>query len=523
MKSSSMPEQGRWNRAIKRVAALLMLSFSFLGICPSSQAQCDSVKSGERIWARLLEPLASYSAKTGDKIEAMVIESPKCDGEEMIPAGSVVAGEVTAVRKVGMGFLHETARMHAEFRSLKLKDGTEIAITSRLLEIDNARERVKDGTIRGVNATDTPQGRIPNRLRHLPSLNPYSNLTWVAYRSVFPFFPEPEIYLPRGSDLKLELTSEVLMPERWNSAAVGQAPDEIEKAVMEITVSELPQRTTTRSGQNADIVNVALLGTEEQMNAAFQAAGWRNGDRLSIRSVLREARAFLSFNNYPSAPITTQLIDGQRVSATWEKGLDSYAKREHLRVWGRNDVIEGQTVWLGAMTRETGAAFSLRRHKFIHHIDAEMDEGREILARDLGLAGCVAAVYYVQRPQMLHAAMNATGDPMWTDGSLAVVQLKDCVDPVFEQASDAPAVQSRPHSKIARYLRMQILSFKSDLIRGNFVYEAFDLTRILVRARQDSVQKAAIARQVRTEQAFRASVDVAALNASIDGFYSNHN
>src|SRR5258706_4144376 len=214
---------------------------------------------------------------------------------------------------------------------------------------------------------------------------------------------------------------------------------------MEITVSELPQRTRTRSGQNADIVNVALLGTEEQMNAALQAAGGRNGDRLSTRSVLREARAFLSFNNYPSAPITTQLIDGQRVSATWEKGLDSYGKREHLRVWGRNDVIERLTVWLGAMTRETGAALSLRRHKFIHHIDAEMDEGREILARDLGLAGCVAAVYYVQRPQMPHAAMNATGDPMWTDGSLAVVQLKDCVDPVFEQASDAPAVQSRPH------------------------------------------------------------------------------
>ena len=523
MKRFSIDERSSWKRAMKRAPALLVLSFSFLSICPSSQAQCDSVKSGERIWVRLLEPLASYSAKAGDKVEAMVIESPKCAGEEAIPVGSVVAGEVTAARKVGMGFLHETARLRAEFRSLKLKDGTEIAISSRLLEIDNAREKVKAGTIHGVNATDTPQGRIPNRLRHLPSWNPYSNLTWVAYRSVFPFFPEPEIYLPRGSDLKLELTSDVWLPERREAEAVNQAPDEIEKAVMEITVSELPQRTTTRTGQNADIVNVALLGTEEQMNAAFQAAGWRNGDRLSTRSVLREARAFLSFNNYPSAPITTQLIDGQRVSATWEKGLDSYAKREHLRVWGRNDVIEGQTVWLGAMTRETGASLSLRQHKFIHHIDAEMDEGREILTRDLGLAGCVAAVYYVQRPQMMHAAMNATGDPMLTDGSLAVVQLKDCENPVFEQASDAPPVASRPHSKIARYLRMQILSFKSDLIRGNVVYEAFDLTRMLVHARRNYVQKAAIARQVRMEQAFRASVDVAALDASIDGFYSNDN
>jgi hypothetical protein len=298
-------------------------------------------------------------------------------------------------------------------------------------------------------------------------------------------------------------------------------PDEIEKAVLEITAPDLPERTTTRHGRDADIVNVVLLGSEEQMDAAFREAGWRKGDQMSTRSVLRQAHAFLSFKNYPSAPITTQLVDGQRASATWEKGLDSYAKREHLRVWGRKDVIEGQTVWLGAMTRETGAVLSVRQHKFIHHIDAEMDEGREILARDLGLAGCVAAVYYLRRPQMMHAAMNATGDPMRTDGSLAVVQLKDCENAVFEQANTAPAVQSRPGSKFARYLRMQILSFKSDLIRGNFVYGAFDLTRLIVRARRHSVEKAGMARQVQMEQALRASVDVAAVNVDVDSFHSN--
>jgi LssY C-terminus len=523
VKSFSMYEQGRWKHAMKRVPALVVLSFSCLNYCPAIQAQCESLNSGERIWVRLLGPLASYSAKAGDKIEAMVIESPSCDGVETIPVGSTVEGEITTVRKVGMGFVHETAQMHVEFRNLKLKDGSEIALTSRLVEIDNARERVKDGTIHGVNATDTPQGRITNRLKHLPTWNPYSDLALVAYRSVFPFFPEPEIYLPRGSDLKLELTAEVSLPTNLQRGADTNTPDEIERAVLEITAPDLPLRTTTKHGQDADIVNVVLLGSEEQMDAAFHAAGWKSGDQMSTRSVLRQARAFLSFQNYPSAPITTQLMDGQRVSSAWEKGLDSYAKREHLRVWGRKDVIEGQTVWLGAMTRETGAALSVRQHKFIHHIDAQMDEGREILARDLGLAGCVAAVYYVQRLQMLHAAMNATGDPMRTDGSLAVVQLKDCENPVFEQASDAPAVPSRPRSKFARYLRMQILSFKSDLIRGNVVYGAFDLTRMVVRARRHNAEKAALARQVQTEQAFRAGADVAALNEELDSFYSSDN
>jgi hypothetical protein len=501
---------------------LTLIIFSLLSNCPTLFAQCNSLKAGETLWVRLLEPVSSYSGKAGDKIHAMVIESPTCDGAEEIAAGTMVEGEVARVTKVGMGLLHETASLRVEFKSLQMQDGNKTAIAARLLEIDNAREKVKDGTIHGVNATDTPQGRITNRLRHLPTWNPYSDLTLLVYRTAFPMFPEPEIYLPRGSDLKLELATGVSLPEGMADQTEDNRPDEIEKAVLEITAPELPIRTTTRNGQDADIVNVALLGSPSQMDGAFRAAAWKNGDAMSTRSVLRQMHAFLSFKNYPSAPITTQLMEGQRVSQTWEKGLDSYAKREHLRVWGRSDVIEGQTVWLGAMTRETGAVLSLRQHKFIHHIDAEMDDGRGIMVRDLRLAGCVAAAYYVQRPQVAHAATNATGDAMRTDGSLAVVQLKDCENPLFAQASDTPAVQSRPHSKFARYLRMQVLSFRSDLIRGNIVYGGFELTRMAVRARRHRSEKIAMARRTEPLVPF-AGASVAAVNGYVDRSDFNDN
>ena len=489
-----IPEQPRRYAWMQYPRALALVAFSLLGSCPAMFAQCNSLKARDTLWVRLLQPLSSYSGKAGDKIHAMVIESPTCEGAEEITAGTVVEGEVVRVTKVGMGLVHETASMHVEFRSLRL-NGNGIAISARLLEIDNAREKVRDGIIRGVKATDTPQGRITSRLRHLPTWNPYSDFTLLAYRTAFPTFPEPEIYLPRGSDLKLELSDGITLPESTTREPEKDRPDETEKAVLEITTPELPVRTTTRNGQDADIVNVALLGSASQMDAAFRAAGWTNGDRLSTRSVLRQLHAFLSFKNYPNEPISTQLVDGRKVNATWEKGLDSYAKREHLRVWARNDVIEGQTVWLGAMTRETGAALSVRQHKFIHHIDAQMDDGRAILVRDLRLAGCVAAVYYVQRPRMAHSAMNATGDAMRTDGSLGVVELKDCENPVFALASAAPAVQSRPRSKFARYLRMQVLSFRSDLIRGNILYGGFELTRLAVRARRSHSEKVMLARR----------------------------
>ena len=274
MERSLNPERRQRYEWMKYPRALAVIAFSILGSCPAMFAQCNSLKTGDTLWVRLLEPLSSYSGKAGDKIHAMVIESPSCDGAEEIAAGTIVEGEVVRVTKVGMGLVHETASIHVEFRSLQLNDGGGIAISAHLLEIDNAREKVKDGIIRGVNATDTPQGRITNRLKHLPTWNPYSDLTVLAYRTAFPTFPEPEIYLPRGSDLKLELADGIELPENAKRETENDRPDEIAKAVLEITAPELPVRTTTRYGQDADIVNVALLGSASQMDAAFHAAGW---------------------------------------------------------------------------------------------------------------------------------------------------------------------------------------------------------------------------------------------------------
>lgn len=486
-----------WRRSWAAAGAILALLCAF---SPCAGAQCDSLKPGEKIWVRLLQPVSSYSGKAGDKVEAMVIESPTCAGAEEIAPGTLVEGKIKSVRRVGMGLVHETAAVRVDFDDLLTKDGKGPEISARVVEIDNARETVKNGVIRGVNATDTPQGRITSRLKHLPTWNPYSDLTLVAYRAAFPIFPEPEINLPRGTDVRLELATELHVPEELRGTTQSGTPDEIERATMEITAPSMPERTTTKSGKPADFLNVAFLGSPEQMNQAFRAAGWEKSDPTSTKSVMREMHAFLAFKNYPGAPISQQLVDGAPASATWEKSLDSYEKREHLRVWARKDLISEQTVWLGAMTREIGATLSVKQHRFIHHIEANVDAGRTMLVRDLSLAGCVASVYYVARPQMEHAAVNATGDAMRTDASLAVVQLRDCENPVFDQqAADAPVIATRPHSKFARYIRMQVLSFKSDVVRGNIVYGAFDLTRMAIRARRNRAQRMEISRQVQEQ------------------------
>ena len=175
-------------------------------------------------------------------------------------------------------------------------------------------------------------------------------------------------------------------------------------------------------------------------------------------------------------------MNGQPQDSTWQKSFNSYGKREHLRVWDQPREVLGEQAWLGAYTRETSAVLSLRYHKFIHHIDRNLDEGVNMLVRDLTLTGCVDSVRQLPRPELPQLLFNSTGDEMRTDGNLTVVRLKSCDRPSIQYTRANPLIPVRPRSRFARYLRGQVLVYKSDVIRGNILYSAFDLTRMSIRA-----------------------------------------
>jgi len=93
-----------------------------------------------------------------------------------------------------------------------------LSFTAEVVEVDNAREAVRHGVFRGIRATNAPQGRITSGLIHLPTFNPYTDAGLIVYRAVT-VLPEPEIYLPPGTDLAPSLESASL---RWRSAGTTQ-------------------------------------------------------------------------------------------------------------------------------------------------------------------------------------------------------------------------------------------------------------------------------------------------------------
>jgi LssY C-terminus len=466
----------------------VLLIAPLLSVSAPAFANCENIPVGKSFWIRLLDPVASYSSKPGTSVRAVLIQSPECDSNPVFPAGLEVDGEITAVRKLGLGLVHDTASLEIRFDRIVTTAGQILPIAADIVEIDNARETTRRGVIRGIRATNVPQGRITSGMIHLPTFNPYGDLGLIIYRALT-ILPEPEIYLPPGTDLRLQLNVPLEVGDQPELPRPSFQMDEYERGEVEMLLQKTSNRTTTASGKDADIVNILFVGSQEQLEQAFSAAGWLPADRNSPKAFFKQLEAFLNASNYPNMPITHQLLDGQPQDMTWQKSFNSYGKREHVRLWSQSATVLDQPAWLSAYTRETSAALSVKYHKFIHRIDRNVDDGVNMLVRDLSLTGCVSSVHQLPRPQMPQLMVNSTGDEMHTDGNLTVVQLKTCNRPLMEYAHANPLIPIRPRSVFVRYLRTQILLYKSDVIRGNIIYSAYDLARMSIhslRHRHDS-------------------------------------
>jgi hypothetical protein len=440
---------------------------------------CDQLAAGTQFWVRLTAPLSSYDAKPGTLVRGLLLKSPECDKVPVLSTKVPIEGKVLSVHRVGLGLWHETAALEIVFSRLLPPGSGAIEISGRVKLIDNAREGVKHGVILGIRSTDTPEGRISSRLKYLPSLHLYPDPFLLGYKLLFPVFPEPEIDLKSGSDLQVELTQAAALPTDLppvvETPVIEQSPELIEG------LKKLPDRTFTKKGNPADVVNIVFAGSLTDLENAFQAAGWQQSDAVSPHAVLRQFYAFLARASYANAPMSSQFLEGRKPNLTLEKAFDSNEKRNHIRIWELEDKWKGMPLWGSAAVREMGATFSIRHKGFIHHVSEDLDEEQQTVLRDLSVAGCVEGVGSVARPVMDHVLRNATGEFFHTDGLLLVVRLKSCESDSDGSSAIVPP-PSRHGSRAFRYLRREILTVRSDLLRANCIYAMFDLTRMTVLA-----------------------------------------
>src|SRR5579872_3440508 len=400
----------------------------------------SSVSAATRIKARLLTPISSYHSKTGDSIEALVVPPACAEPRDAFPPETVIVGRVQSVRRVGLGLAHETAGMRLDFSGLRFPNGQSFELATHLVGIDNARERVdRNGTIHGIRATASLSSRIGSRIALEAFEHPFLLGPALVLESGLMRFPDPEIEYDRGTELNLDVLLPESLPEPTCAAAERDASSEDPDSPGAL-VARLPYWSySKRQPQPMDLINLVFVGSRQEIQSAFAAAGWTGSRPNSMSAGLRVARAIAEEREFSSAPMRTLLLNGDEADLSLQTALNTFEKRDHLRIWEQHDEWDGRPVWASSATRDLATTFSMGHpFGFTHEIQSNVDLERDKVVSDLQLTGCVDSVEFVTRGP---DARPESRRGVYTDSRVAVITFNSCDAPAENFAATAPEPQ----------------------------------------------------------------------------------
>ena len=379
------------------------------------------IPSGTEIQIRLLSPINTASAKVEQRFDAVVIAPVVASGRIVMSAGVKINGHIADVKSA------QAADQSDQQASLTLSfdqvtDGIHPAtIAAKIKGVDNARESVESsGQITGIKASDTGSARLDQGINKVTEKYPGLGEILGAVKEAVVKKTDANIDYQPGVEMTIALTK----PLDWtgSSAPVSVKPIQPEAALARLAALQPFRTMAEKPPRPSDVTNLMLFGSEAQIEAAFDKAGWSRADLLNGKSKLETFRAMTESRGYKEAPVSVLFLNGAPPDLVFEKGNDTFNARHHLRIWHRPGLFAGQEIWMCSATHDTGIEFSEQNRTFIHRIDPRIDLERAKVVNDLLFTGRVQGLSLVSRD--LPAGMtNATGDSLQTDGSLAVVAL----------------------------------------------------------------------------------------------------
>ncbi len=386
-------------------------------------AQATIIPAGTELQLRLVTEVSS-DKPSGEPVAAVVIVPVFVNGVPAINAGSRVTGitaDASAFRAATDQAQEHAATLRIEFTALQDETGRSKPLHSMVESVDNARESVdQTGLITGIAASQTLEGELDKGLRKLQSFDQQFAQLLSGVKGALLKDVDPSIDYKPGVELTIKLTKLL----EWNASASPNMPAAIMpvNAVVALVNSEPSRTVALDPPKPSDVTNLMFIGSEQEIETAFHAAGWFAAEALSRSSKFETARALIEDRGYSEAPMSILYLDGKPPDFTFQKQNNTFAMRHHIRIWRRLETFNGKPVWVAAATHDVGITFSPVTHTFIHSIDSNIDLERAKVVNDLLFTGYVRALAVVGRSGIGRDASNATGDKLVTDGKMAVLE-----------------------------------------------------------------------------------------------------
>jgi hypothetical protein len=188
-----------------------------------------------------------------------------------------------------------------------------------------------------------------------------------------------------------------------------------------------PGITLTGDDHPGDPINVALIGSEENLKAIMQAAGWFVADSLGLRSDVKIAADTVLERPYDTAPVSNLFLWGRKEDLAFEQPVgDDPRQRHHVRFWKSSELdAQGRPLWAGSVTYDRRVGLSYTTGQITHHIGADVDAERDRLFAELRKTGDLTAVETIAGFHQVKSGTNGGGDPWHTDGGLAIGTIRN--------------------------------------------------------------------------------------------------
>jgi LssY C-terminus len=376
-----------------------------------------ALPAGTELFLRFKIPVGTTSSHLDDLVEAETERSVLENREVAIPVGTVVSGRIVLL--IPTSSPTDRAKLRLQFSALKLPGKSAIPLACHVNNIDNAREKVlPDGTIQGVLQSELPVTLLNSAIEKMQKksgADQQAGGTWFGS-------PDTSINYPVGTEFSVLLDKPLEVPGHYKGEFARQIPDTLRQDVMRL-LAQAPRRVISKKGNQGGPVNVVLIGSKDEIQSAFERAGWTVAQDRNANSLWKTFEAVVKGRGYDDAPMSTLYLYGRPEEMAFEKMLNTFTMRHHLRIW-RAPVAasNGRSIWLVAADHDNG--FDIRPGVISHSVDPRVDLERAKVGADLGMTGMVDAEELVSVSNPARSGLTATGGKWESDGKVLVVMLR---------------------------------------------------------------------------------------------------
>lgn len=224
-----------------------------------------------------------------------------------------------------------------------------------------------------------------------------------------------------------EVKVEVLEIGSGDIAAIGGPVEARVPGITQDLLRKIPRRVSDPAKNPGDMVNVLIVGTQDQVVQVFTSGGWVQVDKTVGNTAMNAFLGSLEKKDYLTMPMSTLFLfdRGQDYGFAHAEPVRVAMSRNHLRVWKSPYVVDGRPLWCIAATHDIGFERDQRNNGLTHKIDPAIDGEREYVNGTLSGTGLVAQRDHVAPADPLTTAKTATGGEFHSDGRILVLVLKD--------------------------------------------------------------------------------------------------